>query len=108
MKYLIIMICPQCGTENPADAAFCGKCGRNLAPAPTQQSATYDRPKKFIRCSDDQKIAGVCAGIARYFDLDVNLVRTITVISFLFTASATFWAYIIMWIMIPEEPCGGI
>lgn len=25
-----VVYCPQCGTENPADSAFCGKCGTKL------------------------------------------------------------------------------
>lgn len=100
------MICPQCGTENPPNSAFCGKCGRNIGQAQTQQPVAQTGPKKFVRCSDDKQVAGVCAGVAKYFDLDVSLVRVITLLSFLFTGSATFWAYIVMWIVMPEEPCG--
>ena len=99
------MICPQCGTENPDDAAFCGKCGRNIATERTQQPVASTEPKRFYRCSDDQTIAGVCSGLAKYFEADVSLVRVITVLSFLFTGSVTFWAYILLWIIAPEEPC---
>ena len=101
------MICPQCGTENPANATYCGKCGRKLGQTPVQQP-TYSGPKRFVRCSDNKQIGGVCAGVAKYFDIDISLVRALTLISFLFTGSATFWAYIIMWIVIPEEPCGPV
>jgi len=106
------MICTQCGTENPANAVFCGKCGRNIvqepAQQPVQQAVANERPRKFVRCSNDKQIGGVCSGFAKYFDLDVSLVRILTVVSFLFTGSATFWAYIIMWAVIPEEPCGQL
>ncbi|MCE7742784.1 MAG: PspC domain-containing protein [Candidatus Heimdallarchaeota archaeon] len=112
------MICDQCGTENPANAVFCGKCGRNIAQESAQQPAqpaqqaqqavAYEKPRTFVRCSNDKQIGGVCSGFAKYFDLDVSLVRILTVVSFLFTGSATFWAYIIMWAIIPEEPCGPI
>jgi phage shock protein PspC (stress-responsive transcriptional regulator) len=105
--YSIIMICPQCGTENPADAAFCGKCGRNIASEQTQQSqqVVSEESKRFYRCSNDQTIAGVCSGLAKYLDADVSLVRVITVLSFLVSGSLTFWAYIICWLVAPEEPC---
>ncbi len=104
------MKCPQCGTENPDDAMFCGKCGRNIgeAKAQPQQLVINEQTQKFVRCTDNRMVAGVCSGIAKYTNLDLNLVRALTVISFLFTGSATFWAYIIMWIIIPEEPCGQI
>ncbi len=102
------MICPQCGTENPNDAVFCGKCGRNIDQAEVQQPVVQTGTKKFVRCSDNKQIGGVCSGAAKYFDLDISLVRVITLLSFLFTGSATFWAYIIMWIVMPEEPCGPL
>ena len=103
------MKCPQCGTENPANAAFCGKCGRNIGQAQAQpQQPVEQQSKKFVRCSDDQWVAGVCSGIAKYSDLDINLIRTLTVISFFVTGFTTLLAYVIMWMMIPEEPCGQI
>ncbi len=105
-EYLINMICPQCGTENPANAAFCGKCGRNIGKAPVQQPVVAAGPRRFVRCSDNKSIGGVCSGAAKYFDMDVSLVRALTLISFLITGSVTFWAYIIMWLVMPEEPCG--
>ena len=105
------MKCPQCGTENVDHASFCGKCGRDLRgevspQQPAQQQVVYQQaPKKLIRCSNDQMVGGVCSGLAQYANMDVSLVRLLTVLSFLITGSATFWAYIIMWIVVPEEPC---
>lgn len=103
------MICPQCGTENAATARFCGKCGRELdvqPQQPTQQDVYQREPKKFVRCADDKQLGGVCSGFARYIDADVSLVRILTVVSFLISASVTFWAYILCWIIVPEEQCG--
>ena len=112
MKFCDTMKCPQCGTENVDHASFCGKCGRDLRGEDSYeqpaQEVVYQQesPKKLVRCSDDQMVSGVCAGLARYSNMDVSLMRILTVLSFLITGSATFWAYIIMWIIIPEEPCG--
>ncbi len=103
------MKCPNCGTENAETARFCGKCGQEFAlkaSAPPQQAVQQQKPKKFVRCSDDKQIGGVCSGFAKYFDLDITMVRLVTILSFLFTGSATFWAYIITWIVVPEDVCG--
>ena len=59
--------------------------------------------KKLYRSSSDRKIAGVCAGFAEYFDLDVTLVRLIWLIVSFMTGLGLL-AYPIAWIVMPEEP----
>lgn len=61
--------------------------------------------KKLYRVMDDKKIAGVCAGVARYLDLDVTIVRLVWAVLGL---AGTFgiWAYIIAALIIPVEPLG--
>ena len=39
--------------------------------------------KKLYRSKKDKKIAGVCGGIAEYFDVDPTLVRLFTVLTLL-------------------------
>jgi phage shock protein C len=59
--------------------------------------------KRLLRPRSDRRIAGVCAGFAEYFDLDVTLVRLV----WFFTAFLTgvgLIAYPIAWIVMPEEP----
>lgn len=46
-------------------------------------------------------IAGVCSGLAAYFDADPVLIRVLAVASF-FMGSAGFWIYIILWIAVPK------
>lgn len=48
-------------------------------------------------------IAGVCAGIADYFDLDPSIVRIAYIALSFFTVFAGVIAYIILWIVIPKE-----
>ncbi|MBL7969098.1 MAG: PspC domain-containing protein [Prolixibacteraceae bacterium] len=60
--------------------------------------------QKRLTRSRDKMLAGVLAGIADYFDIDPTIVRIAYVI--LSIASVGFpglLAYIIMWIIIPEE-----
>ena len=57
--------------------------------------------KRLTRSSTDRKLAGVCAGIAEYFDLDPTLVRIGWVI-FSLMAGSGLLAYIICAVVMPE------
>jgi phage shock protein C len=57
------------------------------------------------RSRTDRVIAGVCAGLAHHFGLDVTLMRVLYVlVSILSAAFPGVLVYIILWIVIPEEP----
>ena len=58
--------------------------------------------KKLYRSNKDKIIAGVCAGLGEYFDLDVTLVRIIFVVIVL-AGGAGVLAYIILWILVPQN-----
>ena len=60
---------------------------------------------KFHRLfrSQDSIIAGVCAGLAEFFGLDVSLVRIATLILILF-GGLSLWVYIILWLIVPKAP----
>jgi phage shock protein C len=49
-------------------------------------------------------IAGVCGGIAEYFELDPTVVRLLTVVVATLSSGGLTIAYIIMWAVIPERP----
>ena len=61
--------------------------------------------KKLYRSKSDCMIAGVCGGIAEYFDADAVIVRLVFVFSAFFGAG--FFAYILLWIVVPEEENGN-
>jgi phage shock protein PspC (stress-responsive transcriptional regulator) len=46
-------------------------------------------------------LAGVCAGVADFFGLDIKLVRLVWLLALLFGAGAIL--YIILWIVVPEK-----
>ncbi len=53
-----------------------------------------------MRSGRDKKIAGVCAGVANYFDIDPTIVRVIWgVLAFGYGAGIV--AYIILWMIAP-------
>ncbi|MBQ8046680.1 MAG: PspC domain-containing protein [Prevotella sp.] len=58
--------------------------------------------KKIVR-SDDRIIAGVCGGIANYFDFDPTIVRLLYLLLTFFTAFSGVLLYPILWIIIPER-----
>ncbi|MEJ0058966.1 MAG: PspC domain-containing protein [Terricaulis sp.] len=60
-------------------------------------------PKKRIyRIRDDAKVAGVCAGIGAYFDIDANLVRLLFVVLTIFTHGFFILVYVAMMFLIPS------
>lgn len=61
-----------------------------------------DTQRRLTRSVVDKKIAGVCAGLARYLGVDVTVLRIIFLIS-IFFGSLGFWTYLIVWIVAPEE-----
>lgn len=56
---------------------------------------------KLYRSSQNKVLAGVCAGVADFFGLDVKLVRLVWLLALLFGAGAIL--YIILWIVVPEK-----
>jgi phage shock protein C len=60
--------------------------------------------RRLYRSADDRILAGVAGGVAAYFDVDPVIVRIIWFLSVFFTGTLTFWAYIVMIIVVPVEP----
>ena len=68
--------------------------------APTPQPPA---PKRLVRRSDDKMVAGVCSGVATYLGVDVTLVRLLTVLGAVFGLGSLVVAYVVMWVLLPEE-----
>ncbi|HLD40007.1 MAG TPA: PspC domain-containing protein [Candidatus Nanoarchaeia archaeon] len=60
--------------------------------------------KRLYRSRKDKVVGGVCGGIAEYLDVDPVVVRLIWAIATLISMGLGILAYIIAWIIIPEEP----
>ena len=71
-----------------------------------QPPSALPRPSRLERDPDRRRIGGVCAGIARYFGLDVSLVRAIFLVSIFFSFSFTFWLYLVLWLVLPARGAG--
>jgi phage shock protein C len=95
------MFCSSCGKEIPVDARFCAHCG-------TQVGGYYEpvRPPVpgLYRSRSQRMIAGLCGGLSATYGWDLSVVRLIAVLGLLFSGPVIFSAYIIAWMVVPEEP----
>lgn len=66
------------------------------------EEAVVVRPRLY-RSRTNRSIAGICGGLAAYFATDATLLRLITLFLILF-GGLSIWIYIILWLIIPEEP----
>jgi phage shock protein C len=89
------MYCNYCGKVIQDDANHCAYCGTRVGGVAAR--------KRLVRPRGDRKIAGVCAGFAEYFDLDVTLVRLVWLLVGVMTGIGLL-SYPIAWIVMPEEP----
>ncbi|MDH4174983.1 MAG: PspC domain-containing protein [Betaproteobacteria bacterium] len=56
--------------------------------------------KRLHRSTEDRKIAGVCAGLGEYFELDPVFFRLFFLFSILFGGLGAI-AYLMLWILVP-------
>lgn len=59
---------------------------------------------RLYRSRDDRMLAGVAGGLAELWGADPSLVRVIWALLVVFTGGVAFIVYIVMAIVIPEEP----
>ena len=94
------MYCTKCGFKLEDSDLFCSQCGKPAKPdSPPRAQAM---PKRLVRLMQDKKVAGVCAGFARYMDVDVTLVRILWLVVAIFTGVG-FIAYVVGWVAMPKE-----
>ena len=64
---------------------------------------TVNSSKKLLKSSDNKKIAGVCAGLAKYFSIDATIVRLVFALCMLFIGFG-LTIYIVCLVLMPSEP----
>ena len=57
---------------------------------------------ELVRIQQGQILGGVCTGLARYFNMDVTIVRLIVAAIVIFTGIGPF-AYLLAWLAMPKE-----
>jgi phage shock protein C len=96
------MYCCNCGRQMEDEARFCSACGTARPPVRPPMGDPNGR-MALSRIRDGKKIAGVCGGIARYFDVDVTLIRIMFILVTVFTGIGAI-AYPVCWIAMPQDP----
>jgi phage shock protein C len=97
------MYCRSCGIELSNAFRYCPQCGTGTG-EDGLTSQTGPARRLLRRSREDKKIAGVCAGIARYFGIDVTLVRVLMICFVLWPPGVGVIAYLVCWIVMPQEP----
>jgi phage shock protein C len=91
------MYCTKCGVELRDDDQYCSRCGNRIAIAMAPQM-----PRALMLDKRNKKVAGVCAGFARYLGIDVLLLRVLWLGVALCTGVG-FFVYLAAWIVIPSD-----
>jgi phage shock protein C len=65
-----------------------------------------DSSKQLYRSEKNRVIAGVCGGLADYFNFDPVIIRIFLVLITLFGGSGVL-LYLILWVVIPTESAVG-
>jgi len=58
--------------------------------------------KQLTRSNTDRMIAGVCAGLGEYLNIDPTVVRLLFVLGFFLSGGGVLIAYLIMAVIVPE------
>lgn len=117
------MFCTQCGTKLDDTARFCTACGRPTATEPQPAAQSYGYPagtgmyaqaeplsaappfadtKRLRKIRANKKIAGVCAGFAEFFDMDVTLMRVIWIGLLLLPPHIGAIGYLVCMLVLPK------
>ena len=59
--------------------------------------------QKLYRSRTNKKIAGICGGVAEYFNIDVTLIRLVWISAIIFAGTGIL-AYLVCWLIIPKNP----
>jgi phage shock protein PspC (stress-responsive transcriptional regulator) len=96
----LAMTCKHCQREVPDQSNFCNSCGG------MQQTSVSRGYKRLMRSATDRKIAGVCGGIAEYFEIDSTVVRLVWLVLLFIPVPIvpSIVAYIVAWLVMPQAP----
>jgi phage shock protein C len=60
-----------------------------------------EEPRKLYRSQTQRMLAGVCGGLAEYFNIDATVVRVLFLILAVFGGSGLV-LYLVLWIVVPN------
>ncbi|HEY6666992.1 MAG TPA: PspC domain-containing protein [Propionibacteriaceae bacterium] len=60
-----------------------------------------EEPRKLYRSRNQRMLAGVCGGLAEYFNVDATLIRVLFLVLAVFGGSGLV-IYVVMWLIVPD------
>jgi phage shock protein PspC (stress-responsive transcriptional regulator) len=101
--------CTRCGVANKETAEFCISCGESMKTekqkkVDEKKESSQTSEKKLYRSRTDKMITGLSAGIAKYADMEVDLVRILWIVGLFVSGGIVAVVYLIMAAVIPLEP----
>jgi phage shock protein C len=91
------MFCTKCGVQLRENDRFCSQCGSR-----TSLGGIVNSPRALMLDKRNGKIAGVCAGFARYLEVDIILIRVLW-LAIAITTGVGFLGYIAAWLVMPSD-----
>src|SRR4029453_8626315 len=68
-----------------------------------ERRSSMNATRKLYRSKTNRQVAGVCGGLAEYFNLDVTLIRVLFVLLAVLGGSRLV-LFVAMWIIVPKDP----
>ena len=62
-----------------------------------------NEPKKLYRIEDGAKVAGVCGGLAEYFNIDANIIRLVWAVLTVCGVGSGILVYIVAALVLPKK-----
>ncbi len=60
--------------------------------------------KRLYRSRSDRMFSGLCAGLGQYLGIDPTVVRVVVALGCIFAFPLAEIAYLVMMVVVPEEP----
>ena len=84
-----------------------GEAYRPMSDSNGNRTFPGEQPRKLLRPRTNRSVAGVCSGMANYFNVDVTLIRIVFIVGF-FAGFSTVLLYIILWAVVAQEPVTAV
>jgi len=98
------MYCTRCGNKLEPTSRFCPACGAAVSnDIPAAQQAWQYTTAPLYRPRTNRMVAGVCAAFAQRYGWDLTVTRILSALLIVCTGVGAI-AYIVAWVVIPEEP----
>ncbi len=100
------MICRNCNRDIAEYSNYCYYCGTQQTGVVTPRPAGA---KRLTRSATDKKLAGVCGGLAEYFDADPGIVRILAALATIGSGLVFgVLTYIVAWCVLPIRSAPGV